>query len=152
VNRTEPAHVATDDCERLRAGLIAQPVNSGSSLAYCAVGAWILRGRPVTFHTVALGTSAIAAGVGSVLYHGPGGRAGRLVHDATAALLAGVTVVALTRRHAPQRASAVACLAAAGALHTASRSGRVLCRPDSLLQGHAGWHVLTAAALVLASR
>ena len=28
------------DCERLHDGLIAQPVNTASALAYVAVGAW----------------------------------------------------------------------------------------------------------------
>ena len=29
------------DCERLHDGLIAQPVNTASALAYVAVGAWL---------------------------------------------------------------------------------------------------------------
>jgi len=33
------------------------------------------------------------------------------------------------------------------AVYALSRTGAPLCRPDSLLQGHALWHVLTAAAL-----
>ena len=39
-------------------------------------------------------------------------------------------------------------LMGAGALiHARSRTGCPWCRPDSLLQGHAAWHVLSAAAL-----
>ena len=30
------------DCERLHDGLIAQPVNTASALAYVAVGAWLI--------------------------------------------------------------------------------------------------------------
>jgi hypothetical protein len=37
--------------------------------------------------------------------------------------------------------------AAAVTVHAASRSGGPLCRPDSVLQGHAAWHVLTALML-----
>lgn len=38
-------------------------------------------------------------------------------------------------------------LAVGGALGTVSRSGWPWCRPDSLVQGHAVWHVLAAVAL-----
>jgi hypothetical protein len=40
-----------------------------------------------------------------------------------------------------------ALLGAAVVVDVLSRTDRPLCRPDSLLQGHAAWHVLTAAAL-----
>src|SRR5207253_1750779 len=99
-----------------------------------------------------LGTAAVAAGVGSVLYHGPGGLASRRLHDGSAVLLVGAIVAALARRPVGGRATAVvACLAAGGAMHAASRTGRPFCRPDSLFQGHAAWHLLTAAAVVLAA-
>jgi hypothetical protein len=56
--------------------------------------------------------------------------------------------------HQDRRGGAVAAaLFASGlALHVAGRTGRPLCRPDSLLQAHAGWHVLSAAALWLRTR
>ena len=76
------------DCERLHDGLIAQPVNTASALAYVAVGAWLLgRGLrpgasgPAHPATVAFGVAVAAAGVGSVDYHGPGSPAARLLHD-----------------------------------------------------------------------
>jgi hypothetical protein len=78
------------DCERLHHGLIAQPVNTASALAYVAVGAWLagrgLRGgaagRPgPDRRRVAFGLAVAAAGVGSVDFHGPGSPAARLLHD-----------------------------------------------------------------------
>jgi hypothetical protein len=73
------------DCERLHDGLIAQPVNTASALAYVAVGAgWPPgacgpgRGRG---QTVAFGVAVATAGVGSVDYHGPGSPAAWLLHD-----------------------------------------------------------------------
>lgn len=147
------AHVAASDCERIRHARIAQPVNTVSSLAYCASGAWILSRGPRSRRRLSLAAMAIAAGLGSVAYHGPGGRAGRLVHDVTAAALGGGIALALVRppSSVARRRAAVGCLAAAVAVHATSRTDRVLCRPDSLWQGHALWHVLGAAAVVMAA-
>ena len=79
------------DCERLHDGLIAQPVNTVSALAYVAVGAWLVgrglrsgaAGRPSPGRpaTVAFGVAVAAAGLGSVDYHGPGSPAARFLHD-----------------------------------------------------------------------
>ena len=71
------------DCERLHDGLIAQPVNSASALAYVAVGAWLVgRGRRQgQGRLLAAGLAVAAAGIGSVDYHGPGSPAARLLHD-----------------------------------------------------------------------
>ena len=147
------AHVAVADCERIRPGLVAQPVNTASSLAYCVAGAWILARRPLSVRRLALGLSAVAAGVGSVAYHGPGGRIGKGVHDSSAGALAAATSFAMLTppTRIDRRVAAVSCLSAGAAVHAASRTGRVLCRPDSLLQGHALWHVLGAVAVALAA-
>lgn len=79
-------HVAAADCEQCRTGFIAQPANTISSAAFIAVGAAMLRRerRRTTMSRSerTLGWAAIAAGVGSVAYHGPGTAAGRYVHDA----------------------------------------------------------------------
>jgi len=142
-------HIACSDCERIRPGLIAQPVNTLSSLGYCVAGVWVLR-RPRTIRRIALGTAAIAAGFGSVAYHGPGGRNGKLVHDTGAAALAAALAIAFvtgpvtTRR----RLATLAVLGAGAAVHASSRTDRALCRPDSVLQGHAVWHALGAAAVL----
>jgi hypothetical protein len=142
-------HIAVSDCEHCRPGLVAQPVNTVSSLAYCAAGMWVLR-RPRTRRRVALGVSSIAAGIGSVGYHGPGGRAGKVVHDTTAMALAATLALAFTTGPvaARRRAATLALFGAGAAVHWSSRTGRVLCRPDSRLQGHALWHALSAAAVV----
>lgn len=190
--------VAASDCERCRDGLVAQPVNTASSLAYVAAGAWVWATSRRAGHPALAGSLAIAAiGVGSVAYHGPGGRLGQWMHDAalvaTGALALGHTLTdrrsislsvaaaasvvggaalaaeprlgtpapvvltamaaaAVTFRHrwttpGGREAGALAVLAGAGAVHTLSRTGGPWCRPDSLLQGHALWHVATAAAL-----
>jgi hypothetical protein len=205
-----PRLLATSDCERCRPGMVSQPVNTASSLAYAAAGAGLLvaaRRRPGQGRsaTEALGWSLVAVGAGSVAYHGPGGRVGRWAHDAS--LLAMTGLIALADVHeaggtapAPAEVAAVGAVAAlaahprtsaaaqaataAGALgaevhravtggdaaegrdgalaaalfagglalHVAGRTGRALCRPDSPLQAHAAWHVLSAAALWLRTR
>ena len=144
-----PPHVAVSDCERVRPGLIAQPVNTVSSLTYCAAGVWVLR-KPVTARRAALGFAAIAAGIGSVAYHGPGGRTAKVIHDIGATAL--VAMTALSSLTGPvtarQRLVTLGCVGAGIVVHGTSRTGRALCRPDSILQGHALWHALGAAAVL----
>jgi hypothetical protein len=149
------------DCERLHDGLIAQPVNTASALAYVAVGAWLvgrgLRGGPGRRPLLVFGLAAGLAGVGSVDYHGTGSPAARLLHDgglyAVVGLVAWHEVARRVRRAPPareRRAVYRAALAAAAAGATCWWLGRTAspwCDPDSLLQGHAAWHLLGAAAL-----
>lgn len=142
-------HIARSDCEQVRGGFIGQPVNTASSLAYCAAGAWIWR-RGATAPWRAVAVAAVTVGVGSAAYHGPGGRLGHLVHDASnVVLVATVTAAtARTRCSRPALARAAAVTSVIGvAVHYTSRSGRALCRPDSVLQGHALWHLLGAGAV-----
>jgi hypothetical protein len=196
------------DCERLRDGLVAQPVNTASALAYLLAAAWIARqgaGREAAprREALAFGLAVAAAGVGSVDFHGPGSPAARFLHDAglcaavsfvavhdlarlagarrlavpawaaTAGagglllgllpraggavagafgLLAAAGEAAVARRR-PRGAGAaayragVAALAVGAACWWLGRSGGPLCDPDSPLQGHAAWHLLTASAL-----
>ena len=140
------------DCERLHDGLIAQPVNTASALAFVAVGAWLAGRRRLGF-----GLVVAAAGVGSVDYHGPGSPAARLLHDGTLYAVAGFVAwreVARRvgrgrlgpRRRAAYRA-ALAAAAAGAACWWLGRTASPACDPDSLLQGHAAWHLLAAAAL-----
>jgi hypothetical protein len=203
--------LAAGDCERLHDGLVAQPVNTASALAYVAVGALLVGrglragpgGRPVPGRggTVAFGLAVAAAGVGSVDFHGPGSPAARFLHDAglcaavsfvavhdlarlagarrlavpawaatagagglllgllpraggalagALGLLVGAGEVAVARRRprggAAYRAG-VAALAVGAACWWLGRTGGPLCDPDSPLQGHAAWHLLTASAL-----
>jgi hypothetical protein len=149
------------DCERLGGGLLAQPVNTASALAYVAVGAWLvgrgLRSGPGRGRTVGFGLAVAAAGAGSVDYHGPGSPAARLLHDGGLCAVVGLVAwhevarrVRRARLAPPGRAAYRAALAATGAglaCWWAGRTAGPWCDPDSLLQGHAAWHVLGAVAL-----
>jgi hypothetical protein len=151
------------DCERLGDGLVAQPVNTASALALVAVGAWLagrgLRagagpGRPAT---IGFGLAVAAAGVGSVDYHGPGSPAARLLHDGGLYAVVGFVAVAEVARRVRRlrlppgrRVAYRVALAATAAGAVCWRAGRTAgpwCDPDSILQGHAAWHLLAAAAL-----
>jgi len=155
------------DCERLHDGLVAQPVNTASALAYVAVGAWLIgrglrpdtagRSSPAQPRTVAFGAAVVAAGVGSLDYHGPGSPAARLLHDGGLYAVVGLVAwheiarrVGRARRTPRGRAAylaALAATAAGAACWWAGRTASPWCDPDSLLQGHAAWHLLGAAAL-----
>jgi hypothetical protein len=150
------------DCERLHDGLIAQPVNTTSALAYVAVGAWLagrgLRaGGPARPATVAFGVAVAAAGIGSVDYHGTGSPAARLLHDGTLYVVVGFVAWREVARRAGRARltpagrvayrAALAAAAAGAACWWAGRTDSPWCDPDSLLQGHAAWHLLGAAAL-----
>jgi hypothetical protein len=140
------------DCERLHDGLIAQPVNTASALAYVAVGAWLAGRRRVGF-----GLAVAAAGIGSVDYHGPGSPAARLLHDGGLYAVVGLVAwheVGRRRRRArlpvdrrPAYRAALAAAAAGAACWWLGRTTSPWCDPDSLLQPHAAWHLLGAAAL-----
>jgi hypothetical protein len=134
------------DCERLHDGLIAQPVNTASALAFVAVGAWLVSRRHVGF-----GLAVAAAGVGSVDFHGPGSPAARMLHDGSLYLVVGLVAWREVVRRGPRRRvayRAALALAAAGAAGWwLGRTASPWCDPDSLLQGHAAWHLLGAAAL-----
>jgi len=84
-------HAAVADCERIRPGPLAQPVNALSSLAFVVAGVPLVRGRGRV--TRALGWAALATGLGSVAYHGPGTALGRYAHDAS--LIALLVLMAL---------------------------------------------------------
>jgi hypothetical protein len=158
------------DCERLHGGLVAQPVNTASALAYVAVGAWLVGrglragpGRPLAV----VGLAVVAAGVGSVDYHGPGSPAARLLHDGGLYAVVGLVAwheaarrVGQARRAgtgapwaglAPGRRAAyrtaLAAAAAGAACWWLGRTQSPWCDPDSLLQAHAAWHLLGATAL-----
>ncbi|CAN5505666.1 hypothetical protein BH10ACT1_BH10ACT1_11600 [soil metagenome] len=122
------AHVAASDCERCRPGLVAQPANTASSLAYVATGALAVRaarrrpkGRP---SEAALGWATVAAGLGSVAYHGPGTTFGRYVHDASLLAMLGLVALAdaelVAGSTAPQAAVVAVPLVAAAAAHPAT--------------------------------
>jgi hypothetical protein len=147
-------HVARSDCERIRPGLLAQPVNAVSSLAYCAVGAWVWhRSQPQpTAGWRIVAAASVAVGLGSAAYHGPGGRGSRILHDTSNVALAIAIAAKLLSADRPPRPELLKVAAVASisgiAVHHASRTDRILCRPDTLLQGHAAWHLLGALAVL----
>jgi hypothetical protein len=142
--------VAESDCERIRSGPVSQPVNTVTSLAYVVAGAWAAR-RGHRWLGVALAVN----GIGSVAYHGPGGPVAKVLHDGgiVAAALAGAgeaMAAGPPRRVDGRRLVLGSALLGAGVLvHTRSRTGGPWCRPDSLLQGHGLWHVLSAAGVAV---
>ena len=196
------------DCEEIRTGLVAQPVNALSSLAYVAGGGWVaMRGvRAGQPAAVAFGGLLGAVGLGSVLYHGPCPPGAQQAHDASLAATLGLVVLhntaAITGRHRLVRgvvqvgaavaaalpvlpsgrftnpvaavlgvaavstealsvrshhprgpaAAAAGTLALGAFINVLSRTGGPLCRPKSLLQGHAAWHVLSALSLAAWAR
>ena len=200
---------ALSDCERVRPGLLGQPMNAASSLAFVAAGLWLLSRSSDGDGNLRLYAAALGVlGLGSFAYHGPGGGVARWGHDVGVALpavvlgvaavarrrpttrvwplLAGaVTVVAGAlavrpswsvviataviaataaaelgawrgdrRLHRRRRAAAggVGLLAAGAVVDVFSRTDAAWCRPDSLLQGHAAWHVAAAVGLALYGR
>ena len=78
------AVIGSSDCEELGRGLVAQPFNTWSSLAYVVAGAWIaLRRRQWRLDpsAVVFGLLVIANGLGSVAYHAAADASGRWLHD-----------------------------------------------------------------------
>jgi hypothetical protein len=152
------------DCEHIGAGWLAQPANAVSSLAYVAVGGWLLHraaGRHLDRLLLLAGGAALAvAGLASLAYHGPQPAWAGPVHDwsigGLALALVGLPVWRLAqanRRRAAFEARrwwvAGACWAAALAAYVGGRTGSPLCRPESLWQFHAAWHVLSALGLAV---
>jgi hypothetical protein len=140
--------LGASDCEALRGGWLGQPVNALSSLAYVVAGGYVLRrgGRGALVPAIALG----AVGAGSVLYHGPMPAGAELAHDGSLIALAVAAPLSWLRR-APRRPPTAALVAGAAAIaiNLLTRTGAPLCYQDSLLQGHAAWHILTATAIAL---
>lgn len=80
--------LAESDCEQLRDGLLAQPANAVSSFAFVIAGVWLLLGirssaRTVRPRVVTYACLGIAAGFGSVAFHGIQGEWAQLAHDLT---------------------------------------------------------------------
>ena len=138
--------LGASDCEALRDGWLGQPVNALSSLSYALAGAYVLRRGGSQASALAL----VAVGVGSVLYHGPMPPGAELAHDGSIVALAATVPVAWRRASLgwPPTAALVAGVAAI-VVNLLTRTGAPLCRPGSLLQGHAAWHALTATAIAL---
>ncbi len=96
--------VPYDDCERIADSFVAQPVNTLSSTAFVIAGLVVdLAARQSTRRPSPLsavyGSALILVGIGSVAFHGPGGRWADWVHDAsiTSMLLLVLTVELASR-------------------------------------------------------
>jgi hypothetical protein len=191
--------LALVDCEQLRGGLLAQPVNSVFSLAFVVAGVWILvraQRHIVDLDAITIGLAAVSVGVGSVAFHGVAGAPAHWLHDTTllvllglvaakhvgprsisvsraapvVAIVAGTVALASPNSTTPIAIMLVLCVAVSEVVATRrqgarliprplaamlafglfaswlGRTGSVLCRPDSVMQIHAVWHLVMAAA------
>lgn len=134
------------DCEALRESFPRQPINTWSSLAFVLVAVVLWRRQ----RRLAAGAVAVA-GVGSVLFHGVPSAGSSLVHDVGLYAAVAVALLEVWRRTAAGRPpwAAGGVVALGLLLWATTRTGGPLCRPGSLLQGHAGWHGLAALAYLL---
>ncbi len=201
------------DCEHIGQGLLAQPANTLSSLAYVLAGVLLLRrslaGRSgARMMPMVYAVAVIGVGIGSAAFHGPMPAWGRFAHDlsiaavlafvigydvalargasanAGLAMFVGITgACAVVLAVAPDAGNALDAVLVAGAvvaeigasrsaagratadgrlwivivgvvtigalLNAVGRTDAPLCEPDSPVQLHAVWHVLTAFVLWL---
>lgn len=163
---TEPAEdrIGCSDCERIRDGWLAQPVNALTSLAFVGAAAVVLARswQPARDRRgEALAYSALLAlvGAGSVAFHGPQPPGARAMHDwpipVLLGLAAGTPLARGVRGHVPlpgwsRRRGAVlgATGLAAGMAYAGGRTGAPTCHPDSPVQLHGAWHILAALGFV----
>jgi energy-converting hydrogenase Eha subunit C len=75
---------AAADCESIGVGLLRQPVNSITTVAFVAAGLWIVTVRPDRRW---VGVAVVATGTGSLLFHGPMPAGAEWAHDVTLAWL-----------------------------------------------------------------
>jgi hypothetical protein len=80
--------IGETDCETIGSGILAQPVNAVSSLAFSVFGLVLLFSMsrydgPERVNRLIIGILMIATGIGSVLFHGPQGSASHFLHDVT---------------------------------------------------------------------
>lgn len=154
------------DCERIRDGAIAQPVNTATSAAFVAAAVVVAaragrasdrRGEQAAFS----GLLALV-GAGSIAFHGPQPPGAKAMHDwpivGLLALAVATPVVRAARGRAAlpgwsrRRGMALALTsAAAAAAWVGGRTGSPACDPDSPVQLHGCWHVLAAAGFLQAA-
>jgi hypothetical protein len=75
---------AAADCESIGVGLLGQPVNSLTTLAFVVAGIVVMARRPERRW---VGIALIATGIGSFLFHGPMPPGSEWAHDVTLAWL-----------------------------------------------------------------
>jgi hypothetical protein len=91
--------IGESDCESIGVGVLAQPVNAFSSLAFVVFGFIVLfsmraQGQTERVNRLMIEMLMIATGIGSVLFHGPQGPASHFLHDVTI-LLTMTAIVAM---------------------------------------------------------
>jgi peptidoglycan/LPS O-acetylase OafA/YrhL len=157
--------IGESDCEAIEPGLLAQPINALTSLGYVVAGIVVLLMLTPQQRRGVGGLYALLLaliGVGSVIFHGPQTPGAKFLHDAPiAALLALIVLIVIVRWRRGQQifpgatkrrvVALVVTGAFAGMSFLSGRTESPVCDPDSPLQPHGGWHVLTAVAFVLAA-
>jgi hypothetical protein len=78
--------IGETDCEAIGEGLLAQPVNAVTSIAYIAAGLTLMaRGarvrRPEGTGALLFDATLVAVGLGAVAFHGPQSAASQFLHD-----------------------------------------------------------------------
>jgi len=155
--------LGASDCERLTDGALAQPVNAVTGLGLVVAGGWLiargLRAPRDRVPPVVFGASVAAAGVGSVLYHGPQPSYADTVHDLSIIAVASQVVAYEVWLRSSGRASetgrirvALGFLVLGGAAFVLGRTSSPLCDPDSPVQLHGAWHLLVAVSLATYGR
>jgi hypothetical protein len=91
--------IGESDCESIGVGVLAQPVNAFSSLAFVVFGFIVVfsmraQGQTERVNRLIIAMLMIATGIGSVLFHGPQGPASHFLHDVTI-LLTMTAIVAM---------------------------------------------------------
>lgn len=158
-------YLGGSDCEAIRNGWVAQPVNMVTSSAYVAAAGWAaarIRRLPPDHQAAARAYAALLAlvGIGSIDYHGPQSPVAELAHDFPIALLsAGIGVAAVHRRRQGRpvlagadrrtRVGLIGLMAGAGLSYSLGRTGSPCCDPTSWRQPHGLWHVLSASWFAL---
>lgn len=132
------------DCELITEAFPAQPINTLSSLAFVIAAAYLWRRSHRLF-----GAVTAFVGVGAILFHGTPSVAASAVHDgALVAAFLGSGVLAWRRIRVGDLPLTSLIVAAVGILiWSRSRTGGPWCDPNTLIQGHAIWHVMAAWAV-----
>ena len=134
------------DCELLRDGLLTQPVNAASALAFVVAASFLwTRGRP--------DVAAFAAftGIGAAWFHAAPGGAASWAHDISLYALVALATIELWQRLSQRRlpVPAIAVFLVGLMFWSIGRTGSPFCHPESLLQWHAIWHFFAATAAFL---
>jgi len=155
--------LGASDCERVTAGLLAQPTNALTTLGFAVAGGWLmaraLRRPDRRVEPIVFGASVVATGIGSVLYHGPQPPYADTAHDLSILFVLSQVVFYEARfraRHRPPEPKpirvALTSFGIAAVFFALGRTSSSLCDPDSPVQLHGAWHLLVAVSLAAYGR